>query len=88
MEKEIARVVLTRQYHHWLAQAKRRGETVEINKQQYLDLWLADDRWHHVGRVDKDRIQMCRVDRHEGWYLDNIVFRTRSEHMRTVNEEK
>jgi hypothetical protein len=63
------------------AQARFRGEQWQITEQQYIDLWLKDDRYLRKGR-GVDQLCMTLVDPELPWHIDNVKIISRLEHYR------
>ena len=63
------------------AQAKYRGQEWLITEQEYVDLWMKDDRYKSKGR-HRDDICMTRKDKTKPWTVSNVVFENRAEHYR------
>ena len=69
------------------AQAWYRGEQWLISEEEYIQLWLEDDRYLRKGRSN-DKICMTRKDFDGDWSLENIHFITRAEHYKSVANYK
>ena len=63
------------------AQAKYRGQEWLITEQEYVDLWMKDDRYKFKGR-NRENICMTRIDKTKPWQVSNVVFENRAEHYR------
>jgi hypothetical protein len=69
------------------AQAWYRGEQWIITEEQFIELWLKDDRYLLKGRANHN-LCMTRQDPDLDWSLDNVVFITRAEHYQNCNNHK
>ena len=69
-----------KKYLQWLQQrnqARWRGETWELDFEQWLDIW--GDLWEQRGRA-ADQYCMTREDPELDWTPDNVTVLTRREH--------
>lgn len=69
------------------AQAWYRGEQWQITEQEYIDLWLIEDRYQRKSRC-REGLCMTRIDPELPWTLDNVHIITRLEHFRRSAEAK
>ena len=65
------------------AQAKYRGQEWNISVEEFIELWMEDDRYKHRGR-DTNSLCMTRIDKHKPWQPDNVYFPTRREHFQAI----
>lgn len=63
------------------AQAKFRGQEWQIQEQEYVDLWMQDDKHLHKGRSSK-KLCMTRIDKTKPWSRHNVQFVTREDFYR------
>lgn len=79
------------QLHTWSmrarAQAMYRGEEWQLTDDEYIDLWLRDDRYQNRGR-GLDHLCMTRRDPEGAWSLDNVEIITRDQHFRQCHAYK
>ena len=61
------------------AQCKYRGQQFEITEEQFIELWMKDDRYKRRGKGATD-LCMTRKDKQLPWRVDNVYFPTRREH--------
>jgi hypothetical protein len=65
------------------AQAKYRGQPWNITEEQFIELWMKDNRYKHRGRDGKS-LCMTRKDKTQPWQPDNVYFPTRKEHFSSI----
>ena len=65
------------------AQAKYRGQTWEIDEEQFIELWMKDDRYKRRGKLSND-LCMTRINKNAPWTKDNVYFLTRKEHFQKL----
>jgi hypothetical protein len=69
------------------AQAWHRGQQWEITEQQFIELWMKDDRYKSRGRAPQDLL-MTRRNKQTAWTINNIQFMTRRDHLRGLYTNK
>jgi len=65
------------------AQAKFRGQEWQISIEEFIELWLRDNRYKQRGTGSSD-LCMTRKDKHKPWCVDNVKFQTRREHFQEI----
>ena len=65
------------------AQATYRGQVWEIDEEQFIALWLEQDRYKSRGRSPHS-LCMTRIDKQLPWRVDNVKFATRREHFKEI----
>ena len=61
------------------AQAKYRGQVWEIDEEQFIELWMTEDRYKRRGK-GSNNLCMTRINKNKPWRVDNVYFPTRKEH--------
>jgi len=69
------------------AQAEYRGEGWSLTHDEYIDLWLEDDRYKNKGRAPEN-LCMTRIDPELDWSPNNVHIISRLEHYKTCNAHK
>jgi hypothetical protein len=79
------------QLHTWSMRARSqawyRGEEWLLTDQEYIDLWLEDEKYKLRGR-GVDNYCLTRKDPEGSWSLDNVHVISRLEHYKTCNNFK
>lgn len=81
MEKFLEKAILNQLKKKFLNskyQARHRNQEWGITRQQFIDLWMENDRWIESG-VKLHSLSLCRIDLEKGWTIDNVKFLTRKE---------
>jgi hypothetical protein len=65
------------------AQAKYRGQEWEITEEEFIELWMLDDRYKRRGK-GSNNLCMTRINKNESWNRDNVYFPTRKEHFQSI----
>jgi len=65
------------------AQAKFRGQVWEITEEEFIVLWMTDNRYQHRGRRADD-LCMTRIRKDESWNKNNVFFPTRKQHFNSL----
>jgi hypothetical protein len=65
------------------AQAKYRGQVWEIDEEQFIQLWMQDDRYKQRGK-GANNLCMTRINKRESWNVDNVYFPTRKDHFQQL----
>lgn len=81
MDESIKKFVISaieRRFLTTRCQARHRNEPFEITRQQFIDMWLTDDRWQNTGR-GSDSFVLTRINRSGAWSLDNVKIVTRKQ---------
>jgi len=69
------------------AQANFRKEGWELERDEYINLWLEGDRYLRKGRRPED-LCMTRIDTTKPWSLENCEIIPRSEHFKERNRKR
>lgn len=80
-QKHIDKMVITqikRRFQSARTQARFVGHEWHITIDEFMELWLEDDRWLRSGRTS-DCLAFSRIDMEKDWTIDNVHIITRKE---------
>ena len=76
---------MRRAYIRARAQAEYRNQNWDLEFEDYCLLW--NNLWINRGRNGK-QLQMCRIDQSKGWFKNNIIIQSRTQHLSNLMMEK
>ena len=62
---------LIKKFRNAKYQAHHRGQEWNITREEFIDLWMKNDRIEQSGNT-LTSLSMCRIDLNKGWTLDNV----------------
>jgi hypothetical protein len=61
-------------------QAKHRGQSWNIDFEDYAFLWMSNENYKRIGRCKND-LHLARIDDCGDWHINNVQITTRGEHL-------
>ena len=78
---------LRRRYIRSKGQAIFRGQEWQLEFEDFCEFWKENQYYLIRGR-NSESYQLCRIDQTGNWKKDNVIIKTRSQHLRELMLEK
>lgn len=78
---------LRRRYIRAKSQANFRGQQWQLEFEDFCELWKENQYYLIRGR-SPESYQLCRVDQNGAWHKDNVIIKTRRQHLSEIMLEK
>lgn len=79
--------ILLRKYHLARNQARFRGQSWDITKEQFFAIWRENNLWLEDGQKLHGHV-FSRKNMNQGWTVDNVHIVTREHMLQTRNKRK